>query len=102
MEDELEGNLDETNVDRQDIEENTDILNAGGPKNGIALRYDIQTDSNLLSNEQYFERMRNLNPKQKKIVNFHTNWCKTVVQFRKHNKAVPDPLNKKHTSNKIK
>ena len=91
MEDELEGNVDETNVDRQDIEENADILNVDNPKSTIALRFDIQTDPNLLTNEEYFERMRNLNPEQKKIVNLHTKWCKAVVQCMKYNKAMPDP-----------
>ena len=89
MEDELEGNVDETNVDRRDIEENTDILN-GNANSNISLRYDIQADPNLLTNEEYFERMRNLNSEQKKIVNFHTKWCKSVVQCVKHNKKMPD------------
>ena len=91
MEDELEGNVDETNVDRRDIEENTDILNVDNPKSTLALRFDIQTDPNLLSNEEYFERMRKLNPEQKKIVNLHTKWCKAVVQCVKYSKAMPDP-----------
>ena len=90
LQEEHEGNIDETYMDNIDLEENADLLNQER-KSGVILRYETQTDPNLMSNEEYCTRMRNLNDKQRQIVLTHTQWCKSLIQASKQSKPAPKP-----------
>ena len=88
LEDEQEGFIEERHLEQQDFDENAELLNR---KNGtgIAERFDIQTDNNLMSSGDYNKKMLNLNKEQQNIVHYHRNWCKSVVQAVKENKPAP-------------
>ena len=90
LQEEQEGNIDETNMDNNDLEENADLLNQER-QSGVVLRYETQVDPNLMSNEEYCKRMRNLNDRQRRIVLTHTQWCKSLIQASKQGKPAPKP-----------
>ena len=52
------------------------------------MRFDTQTDASLMSNVEYYQCMRTLNEEQRKIVMYHRNWCKNVIESRKLKQTV--------------
>ena len=90
LQEEQEGNIDETYMDYNDLEENADLLNRER-QCGVILRYETQIDPNIMSNEEYCTRMRNLNDQQRQIVLTHTKWCKSLIQASKQGKPAPKP-----------
>ena len=90
LQEEEEGNIDETYMDNNDLEENADLLNRER-QCGVVLRYETQIDPNDMSNEEYCTRMRNLNDQQHQIVLAHTEWCKSLIQASKQGKPAPKP-----------
>ena len=90
LQEEQEGNIDETYMDNNDLEENADLLNRER-QSGVVLRYETQIDPNLMSNEEYCTRMRNLNDRQRQVVLRHTQWCKSLIQASKQGKPAPKP-----------
>ena len=90
LQEEQEGNIDETYMDNNDLEENAELLNQER-RSGVVLRYETQVDPNIMSNEEYCTRMRNLNDKQRQIVLSHTKWCKSLIQASKQGEPAPKP-----------
>ena len=90
LQEEEEGNIDETYMDNNDLEENADLLNRER-QCGVVLRYETQIDPNIMSNEEYCTRMRNLNDQQRQIVLTHIKWCKSLIQASKQGKPAPKP-----------
>ena len=88
LEDEVEGFVEERHLDQQDLDENEKLIQ-GQSDRGVSHRFDTQVDTNLLSSDDYCKKMQQLNEKQRKIVGYHRNWCKSVVEAVKHNKPVP-------------
>ena len=87
LQDEEEGIFEERHLEQQDLEENEKLIQ--GQNNRAAHRFDTQTDTNLLSSADYCTRMQQLNKEQRNIVCYHRNWCKSVVEALKNNKAAP-------------
>ena len=90
LQEEEGGNIDEAYMDNNDLEENADLLNRER-QGGVVLRYETQIDPNIMSNEEYCTRMRNLNDQQRQIVLAHTKWCKSLVLASKQGKPAPKP-----------
>ena len=72
----------EREVDQEDIDDNATLLNnpAGSVSsscNGPALRFESAANKEIIPANEYRSLMRGLNTKQKEIVMFHRNWCKT-------------------------
>ena len=88
LEDEDEGIVEERHLDQQDLDDNEKLIQ-GRSDRGVGHRFDTQTDTNLLSSDDYCKKMQQLNEKQRKIVGYHRNWCKSVVEAVRHNKPTP-------------
>ena len=88
LEDEQEGFIEERHLEQQDLDENAELMNR---KNGtgIAERFDVQADNNLMSSGDYNKKMQKLNNEQRNIVQYHRHWCKSVVLALKGNKPAP-------------
>ena len=88
LEDEVEGFVEERHLDQQDLDENEKLIQ-GRSDRGVSHHFNTQVDTNLLSSDDYCKKMQQLNEKQRKIVGYHRNWCKSVVEAVKHNKPTP-------------
>ena len=88
LEDEQEGFIEERHLEQQDLDENAELMNRKN-STGIAERFDIQTDNNLMSSGDYNKKMQKLNKEQRNIVQYHRHWCKSVVRALKENKPAP-------------
>ena len=88
LEDEQEGFIEERHLEQQDLDENAELMTRKHGT-GIAERFDIQTDNNLMSSGEYNKKMQKLNKEQRNIVQYHRHWCKNVVQAAKENKPAP-------------
>ena len=88
LEDEVEGFVEERHLDQQDLDENEKLIQ-GRSDRGVSHRFDTQVDTNILSSDDYCKKMQQLNEKQRKIVGYHRNWCKSVVEAVKHKKPLP-------------
>jgi len=76
---EVEGVLVERNVEEEVINENADASTGDYAASQLQQYYKSEANRITMSNEEYKEKMRTLNHKQKQIVLFHRQWCKKAV-----------------------
>ena len=90
------GEVVESELDQEDIDDNAAILNnpAGSDSSGgngpadLAHRFESAASKEIIPANEYRSLMRGLNSKQKEIVMFHRKWCKEAVIALKHGRKV--------------
>ena len=87
IEAEIEGHIEEIYQDPEEIDEHTNLIEQQHkPTAELYMRFNTQTDTSLMSSAEYYQCMRILNEQQRKIIMYHRNWFKNVIDSSKTRK----------------
>ena len=79
-------------VEERDLPQESDNIDLGGRSGGqseLHARFTSELDKSLMTPREYRAMMRNLNVKQRQMIDVHRKWCKDMIYALKHNLPTP-------------
>ncbi len=76
--DQMQGMEDLTTMEQEDLDANTELFQRRRTA-PLLQRFTTENTQQLMSPDEYRQKMRQLNTKQRQIVDYHRRWCKNVV-----------------------
>ena len=88
--DHMQGVEDLTSMEQEDLDANAELFQRQRTAS-LLQRFTSENTQQLMSPEEYRQRMRQLNAKQRLVVEYHRRWCKKVVLSYQTNQPSPTP-----------
>ena len=89
--DHMQGVEDLTSMEQEDLDANAELFQRQRTA-PLLQRFTSENTQQLMSAEEYQQRMRQLNAKQRLVVEYHRRWCKKVVFSYQTNQPSSTPV----------